>query len=528
MSSCFISLIDVAYRLPDSETLFSDVSAVFSDAQKTAVIGDNGVGKTTLLKIILGELMPFSGMVKRHASIDVIPQDIHAIYGSVAEVLGISNKIEAIKKVEKGDASVDLFEVIGNDWDIEQRAIDIFDMFNINHRLDDDFSLLSGGEKQKTLIAKVLLSDADILFFDEPTNNLDSSARRAFYDLIERHKKGIVIISHDRELLNKMNVIAELTSCGVKQYGGNYDFYINEKNAERQRLEDRHDELKNEMGRIQNLHQKNDEMKAKRTQQGKKALETNKYSRIVANAMKGRSDATAGKKKKALETKMEEAKTDVREVKEKLRDERIKIPQISNPHIRKSLVEVDNVSFAYHDKPLLIKNLNLMMSGTDRLLIRGDNGTGKTTLIKLLMGKLTPQQGIVKLNGDAIYLDQMLSLLDKDKSILDNVMSYTGMTVNEAHAILANFKFRNVAAHKLVKNLSGGELLRATLAAVLGSSKQPHLIILDEPTNNLDIKSIEILEDALNQYQGALIVISHDKGFVKAIRITKETDLSIK
>jgi ATPase subunit of ABC transporter with duplicated ATPase domains len=160
------------------------------------------------------------------------------------------------------------------------------------------------------------------------------------------------------------------------------------------------------------------------------------------------------------------------------------------------------------------------------LQIKGKNGSGKSTLIKLIIGELKPQAGEIYLNGKAIYVNQNLDLLDGNKTILDNMIDYnSGIKIEEAHAILANFKFRNIQADKLVSTLSGGELLRASLATVLGTQNQPDMIILDEPTNNLDIESIEILETALSQYQGAVIVVSHDEEFIKNIGVTKMISL---
>lgn len=171
----------------------------------------------------------------------------------------------------------------------------------------------------------------------------------------------------------------------------------------------------------------------------------------------------------------------------------------------------------------MFNGFSFKMKGGERVRIRGANGAGKTTLIRLMLGGLSPDSGKAVLNGRAVYLDQSLSLLDGEKTLIDNVIDLNeGIKTTDAYAILANFGFKNVSAAKAVKTLSGGELLRASMAAVLGTPDQPDLIIFDEPTNNLDIKSVEVLEDALKSWQGALIVVTHDGKFAESLKCSRD------
>ncbi len=505
MSSQFINLTNVSYTLPNGDELFSNISYNFTSSEKAAIVGDNGVGKTTLLNIIAGKLEATSGSVKRHAAISYLKQDINSIKGSVRDV-------------------IDNGELINNSWEMEPDILKMVEFIYSDDRLDDDFSSLSGGEKQKILIAKAFLSDADIIFFDEPTNNLDKSSKKNFFNLIENYANGIVIVSHDRELLNRMDTILELTANGIKSYGGNYDFYMEEKRKERQNLEERKSEYESKLSKLNTQKIKNSIQKERGRKYGEKEIDNNRYPRIMANSLKGKAEVSAGKKDREFDSKIKDHKSELSDIRTSLRDERIKIAAIEKPFIKKTLLEINNLEFSYGDNKIL-SGINLIMSGADRLLIRGDNGSGKTTLIKLITGELKPEAGEVKLNGDVIYLNQTLSLLDREESVVDNILNYTSLTKTESYYVAADFKFKKDDASKLVKHLSGGELLRATLAVILGSKKQPQLIILDEPTNNLDIKSIDILEDALVQYQGAIIVVSHDRAFVGNLNITKELSL---
>ena len=519
--SGFIKLNNVSYMLPNGVSLFSGLNYAFSENKKVAIIGNNGVGKSTLLKIISGEISGFGGSVVKNGKILYIPQDVMNMKGSVADILEITPLWEAIKRVESGETDQLLFDTIGQHWNIEQEIGEIFDILQISQSLTDDFMFLSGGEKEKILLAKCYLSEADFIILDEPTNNLDVETKSLLYDFILNYKKGIIVVSHDRTLLNKMPEILELTDSGLKVYGGNYNFYQTEKNHEIENLEQKKVFLVNENQKLVKTKNKMMEQKAKSSAEGNKAIQNKKYSKLVGNALKGASDSNFAKKNNALDNKIQKNKKEIYQIDWNLTNEKIKIPMPSKPFIKAKLLDVKNVSFGYNEHKI-IKNISFSLSGDECLQIQGANGCGKSTLIKLIIGELMPQSGTISLNGTAIYLNQNLSLLDRDKTVLDNMLDYnSGITIMDAHAILANFKFRNVQSDKKVSCLSGGELLRASLATVLGTRKQPDLIILDEPTNNLDIQSIEVLESALQGYQGAIIVVSHDEEFIKSLNISK-------
>ncbi|MCL2338856.1 MAG: ATP-binding cassette domain-containing protein [Proteobacteria bacterium] len=461
-----VSLSKVSYSHSNGDELFVDVSAVFGDAQKVALIGDNGVGKTTLLRLVSGDLEPTTGAIIHGASVHFVPQIAMA-------------------------------------------------------------STKSGGEKQHELLAAAFASDADILLLDEPTNNLDAAARADFFARLREWHGGAVIVSHDRELLNQMDTILELTRGGIRAYGGNYDFYAAAKNAERENLESKMSDAEKRIARLnrtadiardtKNSHQKNQKKNIAR-HHGRFA------SRIGAGNVSGHSEETAAKRLNIIQKKLDEQFDRRQELSEQLRNDKIRIPLPAKPFLRNELVRIENLNFSYGARGIF-RDFDFAMRGGERVRLFGGNGAGKTTLIKLILGVLTPQSGRVRLFGRAVYLAQDLSLLNHAKSVVENIMDFAGLRQNEAFAIAANFGFRNIAAKKPVSVLSGGELLKATLAAVLGSDAQPDLLILDEPTNNLDIKSIGILEDALSQYSGALLIVSHDEMFLQNLQIGRTIDL---
>lgn len=450
-----ISLINISFAYAGADALFNELSAVFRTDQTIAIVGDNGTGKSTLLKIIVGQISPSTGRVVRDASLAILPQ-----------------------MPPHGDKS--------------------------------------GGQRQITELIRIFDSGADILLLDEPTNNLDAAARQSFYDMLMRHTGGAIIVSHDRDLLRRVDCIMELTNGKLTVYGGNYDFYVAQRNAERARLESQYagvqkriTELNRTMQVAQNTRQHHE---SKQT----KEINTARRSRIAANALKGKSQETEAKKRGIIQKKLTAQLAMQQVLSAQMRDDVIKIPMPSKQFYSKELVRIENMSFGY-DAEQIFCDFNFTMYGCTRVHLSGSNGCGKSTLLKLICGKLSPRTGTVKTFGRIAYLNQDLSLLDGDKTVVENIIDIADILPHDAHAIAANFGFRGNMSRRRVGTLSGGELLKATLAAVLGSANQPDLLILDEPTNNLDIKSTSILEEALRQYRGAILLVSHDADFVNNI-----------
>lgn len=449
-----ISLSNIFFGYNDNN-LLNSVSVAFNDNEHIAIIGDNGSGKTTLLRLLSGALLPDSGTINRNAS----------VY--------ISNQIKA------SDSK-------------------------------------SGGEQQMFALMRAFESDADILLLDEPTNNLDTDAKKIFFNRLTTYPNGVVIVSHDRELLQQMDKIIELQNGQIKVYGGNYDFYLEQKQIESNNLYSKYTNTQKNISRLNDTINTAQNTRQHHEQKQQKEINTSRRSRLQANALKGKSIETEAKKRAIIQKKLDEQISLQQTLSTQLRNETIKIPVPNKAFYSKELIKISDLSFSYDNKKIF-SNFNFTMYGKSRIRLAGKNGSGKSTLLKIICGKIKPQHGCVKTFGKIAYINQDLSVLDKNKSIIENIMSVSDCLKHDAHAIAANFGFRGNTTQQYVGTLSGGELLKATLASILGGNNQPDLLILDEPTNNLEIKSISILEDALNQYKGAILIVSHDETFIKNI-----------
>jgi ATPase subunit of ABC transporter with duplicated ATPase domains len=523
-SSVIIHHLD--YSLPNKQLVFSDLTLSLSG--KTALIGRNGSGKSTLLKLIAGEIFPNAGSITVQGKCRYLPQNfVFSKNASIAEELGIHTKLAALRRIYTGSNNLEDFNILNEDWLIEQRAQEKLSKFNLSHiHLDRYVSSLSGGEATRLMLLKLFQSDADILLLDEPSNNLDISTKNLLMQCVTDWQGSLLIATHDRFLLNQLEQIIELNTLGTHRYGGNYQFYLQQKTIETAAIQRELVDAKKNMDKtrysIQSSYETHDQRRAK----GENARKTGKIDKLSANAARGRSERS----QKRLATQEEQMFNNAQErldtAKQKIEVfEKISI-HLPNTFIAndKIIVIIKNFYFQYADSnQSLIRNFSLYIRGPERIALTGDNGSGKTTLIKLILGELQPTRGKIYVSVQKTsYLDQQVTLLDPKLSVLNNFLKLNpSVKEQNAYHALAQFLFRNIDALKLVENLSGGEKLRALLACVLMSNNPPQLLILDEPTNHLDLESICSIESALNCYQGALIIISHDESFLENIHIQR-------
>ena len=371
----------------------------------------------------------------------------------------------------------------------------------------------------------MLIEAPDVLLLDEPTNNMDADGRAGVEELLGGWRAGAIVVSHDRALLRRMDRIVELTSLGARVYGGGYDLYAERKAAEEQAAERALDTAELAVDRVKREIQTAREQKFKRDARGARLKAKGGVPRIVLGAMTQRAEDSGGRLTRLAQRQRGDAEREFAEAEariERIRRLNFELPP-SGLAAGKQVLAFEDVSFAWPDGQTVFDGISFRMLGPDRLAVTGPNGSGKTTLIMLAVGEVTPSAGRITRGVEAMVLDQRVSLLNEQATLVENFRRLNpGSVDNDAHAALARFLFRNVTATKRAGELSGGERLRAGLACTLLRLKPPQLVILDEPTNHLDLDSITAVEAALAAYDGALMIITHDRDFLATVGLDRE------
>lgn len=527
MSDAYIICSRLSFSWPDDTPVFEGLSCTVG-AGRTGLVAPNGAGKTTLLKLIAGEYQPTGGSVTVDGVLGYLPQSLPLAGGlTVAEVMGIAPVLGALHAIEAGDADEEHFTTIGNDWDIEERTRAQLDRLGLDDvSLDRPLHTLSGGQVVSLGLAAQLLRRPDVLLLDEPTNNLDLDARRKLYAVLEDWNGCLLLVSHDRALLDRMDRILELDRSEVRSYGGNFTAYEEAVRAEREVAEKNVRHAEQEVKREKREMQQARERAERRAGNAARNLKSAGLPKIFAGTMKRGAQESAGRSNETHAARVGDAKARLDEAGRALREEQritLELPGTSLPAGR-TVFHGEGMQVRYGGRALFAGDgVDLTIRGPERIALTGPNGAGKSTLLRVVSGDVQPEGGRTRrADGRIAYLSQRLDLLDLDRTVAESLAAYApAMPEAQRMTLLARFLFRGSRAHLPVGALSGGERLRATLACVLFAEPAPQLLLLDEPTNNLDLVSVGQLESALDAYQGAFVVISHDERFLAAIGVDR-------
>lgn len=523
-----LQLQDITYLHPNRDLLFSGLNLAVNRHDKMALIGNNGTGKSTLLKLMAGTILPASGSIKRESDTYYLPQ----LYGqfnalSIARALGIADKLDALKKILAGDVTESNLEVLGDDWSVEERCREALAYWELDvPELTQKMHTLSGGQKTKVFLAGIRLQQPEIVLLDEPSNHLDKAARKKLNEYVQSTTATVVLVSHDRTLLNLADTVCELSKRGITVYGGNYDFYVEQKQLEEDALQQSLKSKEKELRKAQETAKDALERKQRNDVRGKKKQEKAGVPKIFMNTLRNKAEQSSSRLKNVHAGKTETAAKELNELRKELPGtDKMKIDfDNSTLHRGKVLAEATAINFGYNEILLWQKPLDFEISSGERISIEGGNGSGKTTLIKMILGELQPQYGMMKRAAfRAIYIDQEYLFIDNTLTVYEQAEQVNSGALQEYEIKLRlnRFLFPQSCWDKPCSALSGGEKMRLMLCCLAIRNQAPDMIILDEPTNNLDIQNIEILTEAINGYAGTVLVVSHDQRFLEEINTTR-------
>ncbi|WP_433760744.1 ABC-F family ATP-binding cassette domain-containing protein [Nocardia sp. CA-135398] len=516
-----LSLSDLTFSWADGTPVFDGLDAVLGPGH-LGLVGGNGAGKSTLLRLIAGELTPTRGSITVTGRLGYLRQDLGLGDGQrVDAVLGIAETRKALHRIESGIGEESDFDIVGAQWDVEESAIALLGRLGLHYladsteQLDRRLETLSGGETVLLGLVAELLRDPDVLLLDEPTNNLDHVARQRLYEVIAQFSGTVLTVSHDRELLERMSTIAELRQGELRLFGGNFSEYERIIEAEREvaraAIRDARSDVRKQARELVETRIKLD----RRARYGQKMFENKREPKIVMGARKRAAQVSAGKLRNNHIEKLDTAKEQLQQAEDLLRDDRrirIDLPG-TRLYPGQDVIDLEEVELACGP------TVTLRVSGPERIALTGRNGAGKTTLLHRIAAE--PPQVPWRV------LPQRLDIFDEQRTVFENVAATAPHAAAEQiRAQLARFLFRGSDADVAAAALSGGERLRAALAMLLLADPAPKLLLLDEPTNNLDLPSLEHLTQALANFEGALIVVSHDRRFLDDIGVTRRLELA--
>lgn len=525
-------LQNISYAHPNKNLLFDSINLAVTQYEKIALIGNNGSGKSTLLKLISKELQPLGGELIVKSEPYFVPQIVGQFnHLTIGQALKVEDKLQALQEILSGDVSVENYTILNDDWTIEERCNEALKYWQLtNLDLSQKMETLSGGQKTKVFLAGISIHQPQLVLLDEPSNHLDILGRQLLYDFIQSTRSTLIIVSHDRKLLNLLDKVAGLSKRGITIYGGNYDFYTQQKQTEQNALNQDLLSKEKALRKAKEKERETLERQQKLNSRGKGKQEKAGVARIMMNTLRNNAENSTSRLQGVHTEK-------IAGIKEELQELRSALPGIdqmkfgfdhSSLHKGKILFKADDINYSYNNHPLWNKNLTFEITSGERLVLKGLNGSGKTTLIKIITGKTGVKTGTVYLaESKSVYIDQDYSLIDNQLKVYEQVqqLNVSALQEHELKTRLNRFLFTKDDWDKSCCALSGGEKMRLILCCLTISNQAPDIIILDEPTNNLDIQNIEILTAAINEYEGTLIVVSHDETFLEQANIKRTIQL---
>ncbi|MFT3878021.1 MAG: ATP-binding cassette domain-containing protein [Propioniciclava sp.] len=524
-----VTLAALTFAYPGAARVLDGLSATFG-AGRTGLVGSNGVGKSTLFRLIAGEFRPTSGSLTVHGGgpVGYLPQTLTLrTDATVADLLGVRPTLDALAAIERGEIEPELFDTVGDDWDIAERSIARLDAVSSSlvgaDVLDRPVATLSGGETILVALLGLELARTPVVLLDEPTNNLDADARARLYALVDGWRGALIVASHDVALLDRMDATAELRAGSLTVFGGGFSAFCEalavEQDAARQAVRTAEQRL-----RAEKRQRIEAQTKQSRSERQGKARATKGEARIAMDWRQNRAEKSQAGNRQLQAAREAEAASALADAEARLRaDDRLRL-ELPDPGVGsgRRLAELRGTNGA------------IVLAGPERIGLVGANGVGKTTLLRSLAeGRPSHLEASAVAFTERIgYLAQRLDGLDDAASALAQVgAAAPHVPDRELRNRLARFGLAGDLTVRPVGALSGGERFRVALARVLLADPPCQLLVLDEPTNNLDLSTVDALVDAVASYRGGLLVVSHDQAFLdrlnldRTLRLTADAEL---
>ncbi|ELI5732360.1 ABC-F family ATP-binding cassette domain-containing protein [Vibrio fluvialis] len=523
----FLQATQISYQFDNGDTLFHSITCSMTQ-RRVGLVGRNGVGKSLLAELLSGERQPSTGSIALPNSVAIyrqLPSELLSGTRSIGEFLGKQAILDALKRIESGDCSQHWFDIVGDEWDLPAKLNQ--QLASMHLPQDPAFlcAKLSGGQLARLQLWQLLTSDAALLILDEPSNHLDTQAKQWLVDTMQTFSGAILLISHDRQLLREMDEIWELSGLGLQVFGGNYEVYAEQKRGELSAVERQLACVTKQQKQLEEQAQRNREKAEQRAAQGNKLRREGSQATILLDGKKDKATARAANRSKNEQLRKSHLQAKAQTLsarKEQLKGQKLYLagcPQST----RKAITLTEAVLAFGNAKPK-----TFTVYAHEKVQLTGSNGCGKSTLLKTLLGEVVLASGELQLNSALYYLDQHFGAVREDRTVLENLLQQcAGMKERDARTLLAGIGFRRDSVFRQGKALSGGEKMKLTMLIASHQNTQPFLL-LDEPDNHLDLDSKLMLAQALQQYQGGFMLISHDPTFAEESGVQREINWDAK
>ncbi|WP_117232996.1 ATP-binding cassette domain-containing protein [Vibrio maerlii] len=512
---------NIYFEFENGDRLLNNISCTMNQ-RRVGLVGRNGVGKSLLVSILTGQKLPNKGSVTIRSPISVYqqqPSELLNKNSTIAQYLGVEAVLAAIERIELGECHQELFDQVAEQWDLPDRLHKQLNSLGLPPNLHHSCSNLSGGQLARLQLWKLFNEAEGLLVLDEPSNHLDEPGKQWLIERMRHFEGEILLVSHDRALLREMGQIWQLSTLGLKQYGGNYDVYHHAFQQEVEAVERNLNHLKSQQKQLQRQAQIAQERAEQRASQGNKLRRSGSQPKILLDAMKDKATASTSNrlKNEAGRAKLlDNQRKELEKQHEKLKAQKLHLHSQSERN--QSVLRVQDLQLKHG----FSHPLSFSMDTQCKWHLVGRNGCGKSTLLHTLLGECEFKSGEVQRNRRLFLLDQHYQLLNGEQSILDCFRHYCpDKSEVDIRTLLAGIGLRRERVNNLVQSLSGGEKMKVAMLIASHQPEQP-LLLLDEPDNHLDIESKQLLAAALRDYQGAFLLVSHDTDFVEEVGVNGE------